>query len=94
MTPFDDYIRKNPPEHPLVRDIGSKVLVAFSLALALACLVLMGFFPFVVPFWAISLAACFIIDERRVGKWALLGIPLVVPGMLLWVSCFRSGCDF
>jgi hypothetical protein len=94
MTPLDNYIRKNPPQHPFFRDLGSKLLVALSLTLAIACVVGIGFFLFIVPFWGISLAACFLMD-RKTGKRALLGIPFVVPGIWFWFACLRwRGCDF
>lgn len=93
MTPLDDYIRKNPPEHPFFRNLGSRLLVALSLTLAIACLVGIGFFPFIVPFWGLFLAACYLMD-RKTGKRALLGIPFVVPVILLWFVCLLWGCAF
>jgi hypothetical protein len=41
MTPFDNYIRKNPPQHTGLRDICSKMLVSLSLALAVVFIVLL-----------------------------------------------------
>jgi hypothetical protein len=90
---LDDYVRKNPPQDPFFRDLGPNLLVALSLMLSIACLIGLGFFPFIVPFWAISVAGCFI-QDRKTGKRSLFGIPFVLPGFFFWSVCLIwGGCD-
>lgn len=100
MTPFDGYISKNRQPSPLIGNNTARALVIFSLALSVACIGIIYFFPsfatyhwgHAVEIWAGSVAAC-LIANRRVGKWALLGIPVaLLPAILLYAACFMGDC--